>query len=349
MKENDEELMRRYIYQVVRRMPKAQAEEIRMELEELISDMMESKNCTMEEALTELGNPKEFAKKYQNQSHYLISPEYFDTYCFILKIVLVCFGAIALLSAITTYNYSSFEMVDYIVDLIVDTLSNMFMGFANVTIIFAIIEYCESKNKINVSTKNPTFLNSTTKSTDRASWKPEDLTPIPVKKSMISRGDSVVGIIVFTVLCALFIYQPELIGMCVFEDHQLVRSIPVFQISEWSRICPYFICIFCLGLIDEIIKLATGCYCKLVMVVNIITNVLQVIIAAVLLKVLPIWNPSFTADVTEAVGRNFDSKGDLFHYWDTSVISNVTLAIFVIIAVVEITCTVYKTVRYSNQ
>lgn len=349
MKENDEELMRRYIYQVVRRMPKAQAEEIRMELEELITDMMESKNCTMEEALAELGDPKEFAKKYENQNNYLISPEYFDTYCFILKIVLVCFGTIALLSAITTYNYNNFDLVDYIVDLTVDTLSNMLMGFANVTIIFAIIEYFESKNKINVSNRNLASLNSNTKSTEHATWNPKDLTPIPQKNSIISRSDSVVSIIVFTVLCALFIYQPEMIGMYVFEDHEFVRSIPVFQISEWSRICPYFILIFFLGLIDEIIKLATGCYCKLVMIVNVITNVLIVIITAVLLRVTPIWNPSFMNEISEAYHHTFDSKGDLLHYWNTDVISNVTLAIFFLLAVIEITYTVYKTIRYSNQ
>ena len=39
MTPNEKDYMDRYIYQVIRRLPKAQREEVRMELEELISDM----------------------------------------------------------------------------------------------------------------------------------------------------------------------------------------------------------------------------------------------------------------------------------------------------------------------
>lgn len=41
MSEKERELMKRYIYQVVRRLPKDQRQEIGMELEELIEDMFE--------------------------------------------------------------------------------------------------------------------------------------------------------------------------------------------------------------------------------------------------------------------------------------------------------------------
>ena len=39
MTPNEKDYMDRYIYQVIRRLPKAQREEVRMELEELLSDM----------------------------------------------------------------------------------------------------------------------------------------------------------------------------------------------------------------------------------------------------------------------------------------------------------------------
>ena len=39
MTPNEKDYMDRYIYQVIHRLPKAQREEVRMELEELISDM----------------------------------------------------------------------------------------------------------------------------------------------------------------------------------------------------------------------------------------------------------------------------------------------------------------------
>lgn len=53
MTPNEKDYMDRYIYQVIRRLPKAQREEVRMELEELISDMYADRG-SMEEVLTEL-------------------------------------------------------------------------------------------------------------------------------------------------------------------------------------------------------------------------------------------------------------------------------------------------------
>ena len=85
----DRELMERYIYQVVRRLPREQRREVSLELQELISDMADVAG-SMEEALEKLGNPAEFAKKYQDDTHHLIGPEYYDTYLWFLKIVLLC-------------------------------------------------------------------------------------------------------------------------------------------------------------------------------------------------------------------------------------------------------------------
>ena len=78
MTPNEKDFMERYIYQVIRRLPKAQREEVRMELEELIGDMYMDKGA-MEEVLTQLGDPAEFAKSYYNGQPYLIGPDYFET------------------------------------------------------------------------------------------------------------------------------------------------------------------------------------------------------------------------------------------------------------------------------
>ena len=86
---DDKELMGRYIYQVIRRLSRAQRDEGRMELEELISDMYADKG-SMETVLTQLGDPAEFAKQYQNDRQYLIGPEYFETYLWFVKVILIC-------------------------------------------------------------------------------------------------------------------------------------------------------------------------------------------------------------------------------------------------------------------
>ena len=88
MTPNEKDYMERYIYQVIRRLPKAQRDEVRMEMEELISDMCADKG-SIEEVLTQLGDPAEFAKQYQNGQQYLIGPEYFETYLWFVKVILI--------------------------------------------------------------------------------------------------------------------------------------------------------------------------------------------------------------------------------------------------------------------
>ena len=89
MNGRDRELINRYIYQVVRRLPRDQRGEVSLELQELIGDMLEA-GASVEEVLSKLGDPAKFAEKYQDRSHCLIGPEYYDNYLWLLRIVLTC-------------------------------------------------------------------------------------------------------------------------------------------------------------------------------------------------------------------------------------------------------------------
>ena len=152
MTPNEKDYMDRYIYQVIRRLSKAQRDEVRMELEELISDMYTDKG-SMEEALTELGDPAEFAKQYQGDQRYLIGPEYFDTYLWFVKVVIVCaaipillislINAIGEMPAITAQNSASViirAIVDGLITGITDAILSCVSAFGAVTLTFAIME-----------------------------------------------------------------------------------------------------------------------------------------------------------------------------------------------------------------
>ena len=92
MNHAEQEWKERYIYAVTRRLPKKQRREVALELEELISDMLED-GGTIEEVLVRLGDPAAFAKKYQDGARCLIGPAYFDNYIWLLRIVLICTAA----------------------------------------------------------------------------------------------------------------------------------------------------------------------------------------------------------------------------------------------------------------
>ena len=145
MTPNEKDYMQRYIYQVIRRLPKKQRDEVRMELEELISDMYADKR-SMEDVLTQLGDPAEFAKQYQNGRQYLIGPEYFETYLWFVKVVLLCtavpvlvvslVNALGQMPAITSQNAAAViirTIVDGLTTGITDMLISCMSAFGAVT------------------------------------------------------------------------------------------------------------------------------------------------------------------------------------------------------------------------
>ena len=341
MTPNEKDYMDRYIYQVIRRLPKAQRDEVRMELEELISDMYTDKG-SMEEALTELGDPAEFAKQYQGDQRYLIGPEYFDTYLWFVKVVIVCaaipillislINAIGEMPAITAQNSASViirAIVDGLITGITDAILSCVSAFGAVTLTFAIME----RKKV----KTPT---------SRSRWTPKFLEPVPDKKAIISRGDSIVGIIFIVIFSVLLIFAPHFFA-AFFTEGETVMTVPIFNLEQWGIVLPVFILSLLIGLADEILRLVVGVYCRLVMISNIVCGVLQIVLSIIVLKVLPIWNPNFVLEIEQALGDHADSGARFLTYWNADMVSNGFLAFIIAITLFEIGVTIYKTLRYG--
>src|SRR5690242_9783889 len=95
----ENELVKRYIYAVTRKLPEAQRADIAKELGGLIEDMLEdhtqgrpATEKDVEAVLLKLGSPDELANKYRGGKGYLIGPEIYSTYIMVLKIVLGAVG-----------------------------------------------------------------------------------------------------------------------------------------------------------------------------------------------------------------------------------------------------------------
>ena len=358
MTSNEKDYMDRYIYQVIRRLPKTQRDEVRMELEELISDMYADKG-SMDALLTELGDPAEFAKQYQNGQKYLIGPEYFETYLWFVKVVLICaavpilaislINAIGEMPAITSQNAAPViirAIVDGLITGITDALLSCISAFGAVTLTFAIMErkkiQFEMKKAEKWSVEN---LSAETK-TSTSRWTPKFLERVPDKKAMISRGDSIVGIVFIVIFSVLLIFAPHFFA-AVFMDGETVTTVPVFNLDQWRIILPVFVLSLLIGLVDEILRLVVGIYCQLVMISNIICGTIQILLSIVVLKVLPIWNPNFVLELELALGDNANSGAKFLTYWNADIVSNGLLAFIVIITLLEIGMTIYKTLRYG--
>ena len=360
----EQEMMERYIYDVVRRVPQDSREEIRMELQGLIEDMStelrssvelessaQAENSIMEQVLQKLGDPAEFAKRFRDHGNYLIGPDYYDHYFWVMKIALFAVGISALVSAVVLGITKSNDVINFFVSFFGEFFSTLINGAFSVmgivTLIFAVMEYQkvkiqkgpEKKWSVEELSKNKASVNT---------WTPGLLPAIPDKRAVISRGDSVFSIIFIIVLSALLLFTPQIFGAFHYENGQLISIACIFNLEEWRRIMPLFLFTLFVGLIEEIIRLVIGYYCKPVMYISGICNTLQIIFAVLLLKCLPLWNPHFAEEVMASTGIQAFSRGDILNYWGTDFFSNLILIIICLISLLEIAVAVYKSLKYSG-
>lgn len=354
---NEQEMVNRYLYEVVKRVPQDSKEEIRMELQALIEDMCSAEQISAEEALQKLGAPGEFAKRYRTDSGCLIGPDYYDNYLWVIKIALAGVGISAVLSGVMQgIFHAQGTIVPFIVSFFQELFSTALYGsfcvFAIITIIFAIMErqgvrlhLMPEKNwSVKEFAKNTASKNMGSKKT----WSPHLLPPVPDQHAVISRADSVVSIIAISVFSALLLFAPQLFGAFHYENGRLTAIACIFNLDQWNVILPVFLLWLVVGLVDEIIRLVVGYYNKVVLYGTLVCDTLEILISIVLLKVLPLWNPEFAAQIKKASGIRNYSSGDLLHYWQSGLLSNILLIGICIVSLAEIGIAVYKTNKYSK-
>ncbi len=330
------EWVERYLYEVTRRLPEKQRVDIREELETLIEDMLEerseqlgSKDEKITDVLTELGDPALMAQKYRGENEYLIGGEYYHQYCYLLKIILICTGVgIFIANLISAFVHGSAAEGRF--DLITDDFFQMsgipsvlLQVFAWVTILFIFIE---KKNiKINFKEK----------------WEVSDLPQIPYKKEVIKKSEAITGIAFGTFACVLVLFSPQLLGVWVKEYDRMV-SIPFFNMDIWPSVLPLFLICIVSGMIKDIMRLIIGRYNEAILLVTMIADVVSFSMIVVLLKVFPIWNPTFIRQTERLFHTTISSSGDILSYWNTATFTNGWLLFLACCFLLEVVVTVYR-------
>ncbi|CUP29959.1 Uncharacterised protein [[Eubacterium] contortum] len=329
MTDRERELINRYVYEVTKRVPKEQRDEIELEMRELIGDILEE--LTLDQVFAKLGDPAVFARKYREDKNYVISPDYYDNYIWVMKIVLICVWTGMFISMVVQcvidYRNVFYEIARFISGLMTGSVG----AFGAVTLVFAFME----RQKIKVELKK-----------DKV-WTSDMLNPIPDKKARISRGDCVASLVFIMIFAFILIFVPQFIGAS-FTDGNEVTRISLFNLDKWGMILPIFLVALMAAFVDEIIRLVAGCYCRTVMLSSVIANVIQVILAILVLKVFPIWNPNFVFELESNLSESLHWKNELINRWNAGLLSDIILGIIVFASAIEVGLTVYRTVRYGR-
>jgi hypothetical protein len=357
MNAEENDYMERYIYQVIKRLPKEQRDEVHMELEELISDMYSDKG-SMEEVLTELGDPAAFAHQYQTGLHHLIGPDYYDNFIWAVKTCLTIVAAMTFFVSIYSVfsknpasQYTAGIIISKVMEGISKGIEEAVMGcisaFGVITLLFAVME----REKVRLDERNKQWSVGELKKGAKAAairWNPELLDPIPDKRAIISKSDSIFGIVVLTILCVLTIFAPELFAAVVTDNGEWIASVSFFNLDKWNAIMPLIAVSLIISLADEILRLIVGRYCRPVMISCIASSVITIVLDIIVLKVLPIWNPNFGEEIVEALNQAGTTDDmSFFLSWSSDMTSNILLAIIILFTLIELGVTIYKTLRYD--
>lgn len=347
-REMNNNLMERYLYDVIRRIPEQQKEDIKKELQTLIQDMLEERvgdrkptDQELAAVLTELGNPADLARKYRGEEKHLIGPRYYDQYWFLMKIVLVCAGAGMVISTIITAFVESAGMVFSDTYLPFGELAEQIFPFWSIpsilvcifgyiTIAFAVIEHFQIRLDLKIGT-----------------WSPEKIPQIPNKKVSISRVESTFGVVFQIIFASVFCFIPHLLGVWLEQGESMV-IIPVFHMEIWNQVLPFLIGSFLMGLINEVVKLIAGRYNTAVAISTVLTGAIGFCLAVIAFKFYDIWNPQFVSEIEKITGNIFAGDWDVLRYWNTSAISNILLLIIFVGYVVECAKAIYCAIRYDK-
>lgn len=293
----------RYIYQVIRRVPKKNQKDIEQELRLLIDDMLE-KRCgalprtkkDLDVVLVELGAPGDLAAQYLDvPRRSLIGPELFPKYIFILKIALLAAGigltVSALIGALINPQESFFPIIG-------KWLFNMALAlggaFTAVTLVFAFFEW----RGIRVDEI-------------KGSFRPEDLPPVPSQKARISKVDSIVDIVFSMLILLLLAAAPQLIAVYTSQG-----AIFLFELEVLHRLLPLLFVSFVCGLVRECDSLIEGRYTLRLAYVHTACNVLAAL-CCIFIFSQPIWNAAFVEQINAIypIGEGYSFLSRLWKYF----------------------------------
>jgi len=282
------ELIDRYIYTVIRRLPPKLRADVEKELASLISDMLEARCGAVLPAekdirvvLTELGAPEELAAKYSgDEGKALISGTYFLFYKLVLKIVLpIAAVGVAFASILSLFAEGPQPQNPYMI--FGKVLAGMFGGivggalqaFAVITVVFAVFEW----KKVRLGDGD--FLSN--------------LPLVPRADERIKPREPIVGMALTVLAAAAFLGFPVIAGVWL----EGAGWIPVFAEGVIRGFWLPIVLWAALSIAKEIVKLIDGSYTPRLAIATAVANLLIAAGAVVVFRQGKIMNPVFVQNI----------------------------------------------------
>ena len=251
MEQPNKNLIERYVYDVTRRLPEKDREDVKKELRANIYDMLpeNANDEAVKKVLYELGSPASLAEQYRSHPRYLISPAFFDEYVRALKWVLPLVGVLVMLvgfavGAVDAAKTSA-TSIPFVISGIISKgvsmgVSAAFQALVWTTIGFAIAEHSgEKKPKVG-----------------EHGWRVEDLPEVLNPKAAIPLSEGIAELVLsvlFSILGLLYC-TGQLPFLMVFAQGDVVFY-NIFSQSFMNMLVPFILVSMVLAIVQGIAKI----------------------------------------------------------------------------------------------
>lgn len=338
-------LIERYVYDVTRRLPEKDREEVSKELKSNIYDMLPENADENERkmVLYNLGSPASLAEKYRQKPRYLISPAVYEDYVRVLKWVLPLVGVVVLVIGMILGAIDAIK--DGMVDLpylISNTLSKgiamgvsaVFQALIWTTVGFVIADRTGAKaNK-----------------SKEQEWRVEDLPDaLPDDRGKIKLSDSIAELVltvVFSVLGILICRGVLPVAFVIQNGDTQIRTL--FSSSFLASCVPSIAVMALLAVGACIFKIKVRSWTPIVCGAVVVSTIINMCIMIYLLNRPDLFSAEFTAFLQGVDWGSFDPVRFMG-------VGGANLFV-VFIAIVVVVCSlaecgqaVYKTLKYKKQ
>lgn len=297
------EKIERYIYAVTKRLPESQRQDVADELHSLIQDMLEENTQggavtdeAVNQVLLQLGHPRTLAQEYRGGKKYLIGPELYDLYMFVLKIALI--SVVALFTAVFVFQVilNPVHILDYFIDYIVSFFTTsipVVIGWT--TFGFALVEYFSQGQLEKVD------LNK--------GWHPSNLPAIPDSNKQIKRSESVVSIVFYVLIIVFLSFSSEYFGVWTFHEGELSGVVPFINEASYSSFLLLALIILAFGIVKECLKYIYERWTKSLLTYTTVLNLISIAFVLFVMTTMEIWNPNFMQELVQQGIVNEGSNG----------------------------------------
>lgn len=243
------EIIDRYVYAVVKRLPEKSRADVEEELRANIEDMLPVPydEADVHKVLLSLGNPAALAEQYRETKRYLISPELYGSYIYVLRIValiaLITIPVASFFTVLTDSNaVGALEIgKEIFVESIRMAFPSMLSVFASVTLIFAFLDRADKKYSQWPYTGKP--------------WTIRDLEGVPASHTRsIGRIDPIVSIVFGVVFGVGISFFSQLSGRYTKVNGDWIIT-PLFNEETIRVYVPFLLALTAFGVIVAALKL----------------------------------------------------------------------------------------------